>query len=128
MSQHETWRTKQFWESTGGLLIEEFLAVRRSEHQGQRLIDAIIVLNEETAIHKGNTYDLSGKDVICIQTKASRLGMGLLGQSYFSQFLIQQHQPKSIRSVAICSKTDAVLEALAKEHGVVVVVIGDREL
>ena len=33
--------------SDGGLLIEEFVAVRRTASQGQRLIDAVIVLGEK---------------------------------------------------------------------------------
>ena len=28
MSKHETWRTKLYWESVGGLLIEEFMSVK----------------------------------------------------------------------------------------------------
>ena len=29
MSKHETWRTGKFWESIGGLLIEEFEVVKK---------------------------------------------------------------------------------------------------
>lgn len=123
MSKHESWRTRKFWEQTGGLLIEEFQAVKATGLSGQRLIDGLIVLNEPKAIHSGNTYDIAERDVIIIQTKAGRLGMNLLGQAYFSRFLIDQFKPLSIRCVAICGKTDEKMEELAKLHAVEVVVI-----
>ena len=46
MSQKETWRTRKYWSKTGGLLIEEFLAVNGSKTIGKRPLDGIIVLNE----------------------------------------------------------------------------------
>ena len=127
MSRHETWRTRKYWESNGGLLIEEFLAVRRADGQGKRCLDGLIVLGEEKGIHKGTSFDIKGKDVIVIQTKKNRLGMYLLGQAYFSKFLIEKFEPKSIRAVAICGKGDTVLEKIAEMHGVEVVVMSDEE-
>ena len=127
MSKHETWRTRKYWSRTGGLLIEEFLAVRKTKTNGQRLIDGVIVLNEETGIYDGNVYDIEGKDVIVIQTKRSRIGMYLLGQAYFSKFLIEKFKPRSIKIVAICSKYDDVTGQLAKDHKVEVVVISDKD-
>ena len=47
MSKLETPMTLWFWHQVGGLLIEEFVAVRRTASQGQRLIDAVIVLGEK---------------------------------------------------------------------------------
>lgn len=128
MSKHETWRTRKYWEQVGGLLIEEFIAVSGSEHQGRRPIDGLIVLNEGKSIHNSNTYDLTNKDVIVIQTKSGRIGMYLLGQAYFSKFLIERHKPRTIKSVAICGKTDIVMEELAKLHNVEIVVISDDKL
>lgn len=48
MSKHETWRTRKYWDGVGGLLIEEFLAIRKDgdKNIAQRLIDGIIVLGE----------------------------------------------------------------------------------
>ena len=127
MSKHESWRTRKYWSSTGGLLIEEFLAVRTTKANGRRSIDGVIVLNEETRIHDSNVYNIEGKDVIVIQTKRSRIGMYLLGQAYFSKFLIEQLKPRSIKIVAICSKYDDVIGQLAKAHKVEVVVISDKD-
>ena len=72
------------------------------------------------------THDLKDKDVIVIQTKASRLGMYLLGQAYFSKFLIERHNPQSIKLVAICSRSDSIMEELANQHGIEVIVIPDK--
>jgi len=127
MSQKETWRTRKYWSQTGGLLIEEFLAVKGTKTSGRRPLDAVIVLNEESSIHDRNFYDIEGKDVLVIQTKSDRIGMYLLGQAYFSQFLIKKFNPKSIKSIAICGIYDDVIGAMAQEHGVEVVVIGEKE-
>ena len=45
MSKHETWRTRRYWESVGGLLIEEYLAIPPSKDKtnSKRLIDGVIV-------------------------------------------------------------------------------------
>jgi hypothetical protein len=127
MSQKETWRTRKYWSQTGGLLIEEFLAVKGTKTTGRRPLDAVIVLNEESSIHDTNFHDIEGKDVIVIQTKSDRIGMYLLGQAYFSQFLIKKFNPRSIKSIAICGKYDDVIGAIAQEHGIEVVVIRDKE-
>ena len=125
MSKHETWRTRMYWESIGGLLIEEFIAVSGTKHQGRRPVDGLIVLGEDKALSSDTTYDIAGKDVIVIQTKQSRLGMYLLGQAYFSKVLIQKLGARSVKSVAICGRGDAVMELLALDHGVEVVIIDE---
>lgn len=127
MSQKETWRTRKYWSQIGGLLIEEFLAVKGSKTAGKRPIDGVIVLNEQTAIHTSNFYDISGKDIIVIQTKCDRIGMYLLGQAYFSQFLVKKFKPKSIKSIAICGRYDDVIGKIAEEHKIELVIIGDEE-
>lgn len=126
MSKHETWRTRQYWKQVGGMLIEEFLAVKGTKQQGKRLIDGIIVLGEETQVCKDKSYNLKGKDIIIIQTKANRLGMSLLGQTYFSQFLLIPFEPKSIKLVAICGQDDTVLRQVAQEHNIEVVIIPNQ--
>lgn len=127
MSKHETWRTRKYWNEVGGLLIEEFVAVKGTKEQGRRLMDGIIVLGEKKAIHPENYFNIEGRDLIIIQTKATRIGMSLLGQAFLSKFLIEKHKPRSIKSVAICGKNDAVMKILAREHGVEIVVIDEKE-
>ena len=125
MSKHETWRTRLFWKTTGGLLLEEFMLVKGSRGQGsgRRLIDGLIVLGEPSAISVGRDFNIEGRDVIAVQTKAQRLGMYLMGQAFFSRELLKQKCPRSIRTVAICAKGDSELEALCKDHGIEVVII-----
>ena len=125
MSKHETWRTRMYWESVGGLLIEEFIAVKGTKLQGRRPVDGLIVLGEAKALSLDTSYDITGKDVIVIQTKQSRLGMYLLGQAYFSKVLIQKLGARSVKSVAICGRGDLVMEQLASDHDVEVVVIDE---
>ncbi len=61
MSKHESWRTRKYWSSTGGLLIEEFRAVKTTKANGRRSIDGVIVLNEESRIYDGNFYNIEVK-------------------------------------------------------------------
>ena len=106
-----------FWHQVGGLLIEEFVAVRRTASQGQRLIDAVIVLGEKKRrLKRGAEFDLAGRDVIAVQSKHRRLGMTVAGQTLFSKELLKRFKPRSIRSVAVCTADDAVLRPLLERH------------
>lgn len=126
MSKHESWRTRHYWKQVGGLLIEEFPAVRRRKEHSNREIDGVIILGGPNEIKYRVDYDLEGKDIICIQTKAKRIGMYLMGQAFFSIELLKRYNPRSIKSVAICSKADSVLEPICKKYGIEVVVIPDE--
>jgi hypothetical protein len=128
MSRYETWRTRKYWEKVGGLLIEEFVAVKKGSKNGVRLIDGVIVLNEPTKIHDSHFYNIDDKDIICIQTKESRLGMYLMGQAFFSVELLKAFNPKSIKSVLICGKDDEILKPICEKYGIEVVVITEAEL
>ena len=127
MSRNETWRTRKYWETVGGMLIEEFLAIAPdiNKETGKRLIDGIIILGEERRIQVGGKYDLKDKDIIIVQTKSKRLGMSLMGQSYFSREIIRRYKPKTIRTVAICGQGDIEMEMLCKKFDIEVVVIPD---
>ena len=117
MSKYVTPMTEWFWDQVGGLLVEEFEAVRRNANQGQRLIDAVIVLNENKSRHpRGKKFDIEGRNVIVVQSKHRRLGMGLMGQTLFSMDLIKKLNPSSIRSVAVCTQDDDVLRPLLEKH------------
>ena len=129
MSKHETWRTRKYWESVGGLLIEEFMLVAKSRDgkQAQRLLDGLIVLGEEKKLSNDHSHSIEGKDIIAVQTKANRLGMYLMGQAFFSRELLKSFNPKSIRTVAICGKGDEKMERLCKKQRIEVVVIPEEE-
>ncbi|MBN8585355.1 MAG: hypothetical protein J0M37_09680 [Ignavibacteria bacterium] len=128
MSRHETWRTRKYWESVGGLLIEEFCVIRKGVNNGTRLIDGVIVLGESTKLHDSNFYDIRDKDVICIQTKQSRLGMYLMGQAFFSAELLKRYFPKSIKKVLICGKDDEILNPICMKFDIEVVIIPESEI
>ena len=126
MSKRETPLTRKYWKEVGGTLVEEFVMVPRGKDNGIRLIDAIIIPNEETRIAKERDISLEGKDIIAVQTKASRLGMYLMGQVFFSEQLLRKyHNPKSILSVALCMKDDVVLRPMLEKYPNIKVVIID---
>jgi hypothetical protein len=118
-----------YWSQVGGLLIEEFRIVPRSPTQGQRLLDGLIILGEETRIaSRGKSHDLREKDVIVVQTKNSRLGMYLMGQTLFSAQLVRELHPRSVRSVALCSASDAKLQPMLEAYGGCQVVVCPPEV
>ena len=142
MSKYETPFTRKYWKTTGGTLIEEFLAVSPETGRiGRRNLDGLIVLDggrrclqsKDCRINgegppKTHEVEIQGQEIIIVQTKMGsekspyRLGMYLLGQAYFSKFLMERFHPKKIRSVAICARHDRVMEDLAENHEVEVVV------
>lgn len=112
MSKNETPLTRWYWDQIGGLLIEEFPLVHRSVTNAPRYADAVIVLNEPKSICPTTHINLANKDIIVVQTKATRLGMYLMGQCLFSLELMRAHKPRSVRSVALCARDDSVLRPL----------------
>jgi hypothetical protein len=128
MSKLETPITRWYWEKIGGLLIEEFPVVKASPGQGPRYLDGLIVLGESKSRASSRDFDIKGRDVIVIQTKAKRLGMYLMGQCLFSRDLVLQLGAKSVRSVALCTKDDAVLRPLLEAHEGCEVVVFDGNL
>ena len=122
MSKHETPLTRRYWEEVGGTLIEEFPAVLRGTGNAQRLLDGLIIQGEPKVIAKATVVTIKGKNIIVLQTKANRLGMNLMGQAIISKKLMERFEPKSIRSVAICTEGDSVLEPLLKDYGIELVI------
>jgi hypothetical protein len=126
MSKLETQMTHRYWERVGGTLLEEYLVVPRGAGIGQRLIDAVIIVDGDHRIVglrlEQSRISLDGHDLIIVQTKAGRLGMSLLGQALFLRLLIQRRsKPRSVRTVALCAVDDAVLRPLAECFGIEVV-------
>jgi hypothetical protein len=117
MIKHEIPMTRWYWKQVGGTLVEELIAVHRGADHERRVLDAIILPSEECRIAKQYEVSIEGKDVIVVQTKAKRLGMGLLGQALFSAQLVQHFfHPRSVLTVALCSKDDAVLRPLFEQY------------
>lgn len=128
MSKHETPMTRWYWEKIGGLLIEEFPLVGSTPFQGKRHLDGLIVLDEPKSISGSKDFDVTGKDVIVIQTKAKRLGMYLMGQCLFSRDLVLKLGANSVRSVALCTKDDSVLRPLLEAHAGCEVVVYEGKI
>jgi hypothetical protein len=127
MSLHETPMIRRYWQRVGGTLVEEFPLVRRTATCGQRLADAVILPRHPTRIAKAAEVSLAGEDVIVVQAKTGRLGMYLMGQTFFSAQLVKRLRPASVRAVALCQEDDAVLRPLLEQYpGLTVVVMGTR--
>ena len=124
MSKRETPLTLRYWDSVGGILMLEFCAVRESKHRGRRFLDGVIVLGEPKRLLSRDEHAsqaIRDKDIIVVQTKASRVGMYVLGQALFSKELMRAFNPRSIRTVAICKRDDEVLRPLADKYCIEIV-------
>lgn len=117
MSKHETPMTRWYWRTVNkrkGLLIEEFPAVKKERNTGKnkRHIDGVIVIGEKDGRRgprKGDRELVKDKQVIVIQSKARRLGMGLIGQVIVSAELLDDLGAEVIKSVGVCKEDDKVL-------------------
>lgn len=126
MSKLETPLIKKYWENIGGTLIEEFQMVSRAKGRGHRDLDALILPNREKKWLKrweATNIKIEGEDIILVQAKCNRLGMYLMGQAVFSVELMRKFNPKSIRSIALCTKDDEVVRPLLKDYPKVEVVV-----
>jgi hypothetical protein len=101
--------TRWYWQRVGGTLIEEIVSVKGASQCGRRVLNGLVILSGEFRIALQSEVSLAGKDVIVIQTNASRLGMYLMGQGFFAVQLVQRFNPCSVISVTLCSQNDAVL-------------------
>jgi len=130
MSKLEKPLIEKYWHQIGGTIKYEFSMVRRSETNGPRYLDALILPEGKKEVFKGRSSEIKnmikGKDIIIVQAKKGRLGMYLMGQAIFSIDLMKQFQPKSILSVALCFKDDSILKPLLRRYSrVKVVVLGE---
>lgn len=127
MSARETPLTRWYWTQVGGLLIEEFPVVKAAPGVGPRFLDGLIVLGGDTRISSERDVSIEGRDVIAIQTKASRLGMYLMGQCLFSLELVKRLNPRTVTSVALCTADDELLRPMLEKFPGCTVVIFDGE-
>ena len=128
MNNYEKPITRWYWRQVGGTLVEEFPAVTGTASRGRRSIDGIILPNRPHEILDWRKVSLEGEDVIVVQTKRSRLGMNLMGQTFFSAKLIERFNPRSVRAVALCKAHDSVLSPMLKSFPNMEVVIYPGEV
>ena len=119
--------TEGFWQSQApGLFIAEYPLVQRGADRSQRLVDGLILPDEPNGRGKWRDHvSLTGKRVIVIQTKASRMGMYLMGQALFSARLALACGAASVRSILLCRRPDAALLPLLKPFPEVEVWLSD---
>jgi hypothetical protein len=125
LNNKETPLLHRFWKETGGTLIEEFYAARRSPTNGERRIDGVIIKGGENVIKPQAEVSIENKDIIAVEVKAARLGRYLMGQTLFAKHLLESFSPRSIISVAVCQRDDSVLRPFLEGFDGVRVVIYD---
>jgi len=123
LNNKETPLLHQFWKETGGTLIEEFYAVRRSSSHSERRIDGVIIKGEKNVIKPQAEVSIESKDIIAVEVKTGRLGRYLMGQTLFAKYLLESFSPRSIESVAICQRDDDILRPFLESFDGVKVVI-----
>jgi len=120
MSKHETPMTEWYWREVlkQGTLIKEYVAVERGEDDSNapRFMDGLVVMDGPFKISDEIRMEITGKDVVVIQSKNKRLGMYLMGQVVFSRELLLKKGAKSVRSVAVCRKDDKVMRELLEAY------------
>ncbi len=123
LNNKETPLLHQFWKETGGTLIEEFYAARRSRTNGERRIDGVIIKGGENVIKPQSEVSIENKDIIAVEVKTGRLGRYLMGQTLFAKYLLESFSPRSIESVAVCQRDDDVLRPFLESFDGIRVVI-----
>jgi len=120
MSRNETPMTRWYWREVlkKGTLIEEYVAIERADDDSNapRYMDGLVILDGPFKTSDDVRTDITGKDVVVIQSKNRRLGMYLMGQVIFSRELILEKGAKSVKSVAVCRKEDKVMRRLLLKH------------
>ena len=117
-NQYEPVMTKAYWAKRpekGTLYLEFPICGRR--------IDGLVVLdgsNSKEAVSAKRApklAELSGKQVIVLQTKRNKLGMGVAGQTIISKTLLEQAGVTVVAAVAICLKMDEKIREALRKHG-----------
>ena len=130
MSKRETPITQWYWrEHLRGLLVEEYCLVNRGPACGVRLADALVLPGRETRIAaRGERIHIAaGERAVLVQTKDSRLGMYLMGQTLFSAQLLRRRYPEAqVESIALCTQDDEMLRPLLEAYDGCKVVVAPR--
>jgi hypothetical protein len=115
MSAFEVRMVRWYWRQVGGTLVEEFPLVPRSSGGSQQVVDGIIIRRGKWHVAHWSEVSLEGQDVVLVHARAERLSMGLMGQALFSARLAERLRPRSLYSVTLVARDDAVLRPLLEE-------------
>jgi hypothetical protein len=97
--------------------------VRPTHARGARRLDGLVLVDQPFRLgSRSDAPEPAGQRLVVIQTKASRLGMNVLGQALFSAVILRAARPREIRTIALCTADDEVLRPLAERYGIEVVV------
>ena len=125
-NQYEPGMTKAYWEKhpeKGTLYLEYPIYGRRID--GLVVVDGSPSKEAVSAKRAPKLTELSGKQVIVLQTKRNKLGMGVAGQTIISKTLLEQAGVNVVAAVAICLEMDEKILGALKEHGCDAVVEAD---
>lgn len=114
MSKHESKMTRWYAKTLypKGFLMEEYLALKKGKTNGKRLIDGVVIFRKPFVKRKL----IKGESVVVIQSKNSRLGMGLIGQVVVSRDLLLSKGHDVIKSVGVCTEMDTVMHRMLRKH------------
>ena len=129
-NQYEPKMTKAYWakrREKGTLYLEYPICGRR--------IDGLIVLDDgntskepKSAKHAPKLDELRGKQVIVLQTKRKKLGMGVAGQAIVSRALLILKGIHVRESVALCLEIDPTILPVLKLYGCNAAVVNDSRI
>lgn len=105
----------KYWEQEGGTLLTEFRMVNKTTRSEVRRADAVIVKRRPTTPPRPGRTSQAGNQGSRHHRRSGQstaAGDVLLGQALFSAALMKRLQPRSIRSVALCTRGDDTLEEL----------------
>ena len=125
-NQYEPSMTKAHWakrEENGTLYLEYPIYGRRID--GLVVVDGSPSKEAVSAKRAPKLTELSGKQVIVLQTKRNKLGMGVAGQTIISKTLLEQAGVNVVAAVAICLEMDEKILGALKKHGCDAVVEAD---
>ena len=125
-NQYEPVMTKAYWAKRpekGTLYLEFPISGRRI--YGLVVLDGSNSKEAVSAKRAPKLAELSGKQVIVLQTKRNKLGMGVAGQTMISKTLLEQAGVTVVAAVAICLKMDEKILGALKEHDCDAVVEAD---
>lgn len=113
---------QRYRDKVGGTLYRKF---PKNTSNGQHFIHAVIVSNETNSREEILGEDIpKGQEVIVVHAKSKqpkgyyRLGMYIMGQALFGATLVKQEfKPRSIRSIVLCDRDDAILHPILKDIG-----------
>lgn len=125
LGRKPAWVDRWHAELGQGSRIDHLRVVRGAEDCGNQSVYAVVDVNGAPGKRSGRSgADVRGRDLVALTTAKRRLGMYSLGEALVNRTLLLQHGgARWVRSVVLCGQSDSVMDALAAEQGIEVVVM-----